>query len=216
MSNKIVTIIDYGVGNLFSVTNAIHKCGFQANATSDVNEILNAKALILPGVGAFKNGIDNIKKKNLVDAIKKFVAQGKPLLGICLGMQLLAKKSLEFGVHNGLSIIDGTVMPLANHIKLGKNIKIPNIGWTELEKTCNLDWQKTIFNNLRTSDQVYLIHSYYFKPSDSKYILANADFNGKKICIAVKKGNVYGTQFHPEKSGEVGLQVLRNFCNLQN
>ena len=214
MLKKKITIIDYDINNLYSVINAVHKCGFQANVTSDVNEILNAKALILPGVGAFKNGIDNLKRKNLSDAIKKFVAQGKPLLGICLGMQLLAKKSLEFGVHNGLDIIDGTVMPLTNHITLGKNIKIPNIGWTELEKTNNLNWDKTIFNNLSTSDQVYLIHSYYFNPSDNKCILANCDFNGKKICIAIKKGNVYGTQFHPEKSGEVGLRVLANFCNL--
>ena len=123
-------------------------------------------------------------------------------------MQLLAKQSLEFGIHKGLDIIDGTVIPLSNHVKIGQNIKIPNIGWTELEKTKYSNWDNSIFNDLRTSDQVYLIHSYYFN-----HLIANiswhADFNGKKICIAVKKGNVYGTQFHPEKSGEVGLQVLK-------
>ena len=204
--------MDYGSGNLFSLQNALAKCGFSSIISSDKNDIKNASHLILPGVGAFKNGMKGLKSKNLISTIIEFANSGRPILGICLGMQLLSTKSFEFGVSNGLNIIPGKVDLLPQKSIFNKKVKIPNIGWVSLKKS--FENKFSILSNISQSEEVYLIHSFFYIPKNIKNILATCDFHGHSICIAINKNNIFGTQFHPEKSGEVGIRILNNFCNL--
>ena len=208
-----ITIVNYGLGNIFSVQNAIKKCGNKTIVTNNFKDIENAEYLILPGVGAFENGMKGLKRYDLIKPILEYCNSGKPLLGICLGMQLLATMSEEYGNHKGLNIISGQVKKIPNQDTYGKICKIPNIGWIELLKEKN-SWSNTILNDLKKSEEVYLVHSYFFSPKNKYNILANCLFNGHRICVAIKEGNIYGTQFHPEKSGKVGLKILKNFCSI--
>ena len=215
MIHAPVTLIDYGIGNLFSVQRALELCGAEVIVTSDPQQIKLAERLILPGVGAFSDGMKGLVEYGIDSAVIAHAENGRPLLGICLGMQLLATVSEEFGHHKGLNIIPGRVLPVPATTSDGRPHKVPHIGWASLQRPKRLtNWNDTILAGLNEDDEVYLVHSYSVLPDDEAYRLVNCDYNGRSICTAIRRDNVYGTQFHPEKSGLVGLRILRNFCSL--
>ncbi len=201
----MIAIIDYGVGNLFSLTQSLKKIGAESVVTSDVAVIESADKLILPGVGAFGDAARKLRESGLDSVIRCEVAKGKPLLGICLGMQLLFDRSFEYGEHVGLGLISGEVLPLADYVS---GLKIPHMGWNDLEFVDN----NPIFKDLRQGEYVYFVHSYFAKCGEG--LSATTDY-GIKVTSAVRKDNVYGVQFHPEKSGAAGLKILRAFNELQ-
>lgn len=200
----MVAIIDYGVGNLFSLRCSLEKIGAQVVVTGDAAEIERADRVILPGVGAFRDARTKLRNTGLDTLVCKLAQQGKPILGICLGMQMLFEKSYEFGEYDGLGLLKGSVKPLEGVIPA--DYKIPQIGWNALQIERNSD----LFRYIKNGDYVYFVHSYYAADcADS--LIASCDY-GASITAAVQKDNVYGCQFHPEKSGNVGLKILRAFC----
>jgi len=201
----MVAIVDYGVGNLFSLVSSFAAIGVKAEATGDGETLMNAERLILPGVGAFADAAEKLRRSGLADAVTEAVKKGTPLLGICLGMQLLFNESLEYGVHPGLGLIPGRVCPIADRIPAGS--KIPHIGWNALHFT---GASCPIFRNTKEGDFVYFVHSYAAEEC-SEHTSAVTDY-GAYLTAAVWRDNVYGCQFHPEKSGRVGLDILRAFC----
>lgn len=203
----MIAIIDYGVGNLFSLCSSLKKIGADAVITGDKEIIKKADKLILPGVGAFGDAMEKLKADGLDQLIKEEAASGKPLLGICLGMQLLFDKSHEFGLHDGLGLIKGEVVPMENRIP--KQLKIPHIGWNALELKGNCP----IFRNNKNGDFVYFVHS-FFATDCEESVTATTEY-GIEITAAAANGNIFGCQFHPEKSGEAGLKILRAFCELE-
>ena len=206
--SKTICIIDYEVGNILSVKRSVEILGFNAVVTNEEDKILNADKVILPGVGAFKNGMDLLKKHNLINVISKIVKNNKPILGICLGMQLFFEESSEFGKSEGLGIIKGKVEKLP--IKDGdNNLKIPNIGWNELI----IKRKDKLFSNIKEKNSTYFVHSYMVVPTDSSVVTAVYKFGSEEVVASVSSGNVYGCQFHPEKSGKVGLSILNNFIS---
>ena len=200
----MIAIIDYGAGNLFSVQNALNYLGIDNKITSDKQEIINADRLILPGVGAFGDAMDKLSKSELVDTVKSEAVK-KPFLGICLGMQLLFEKSFEFGEHEGLGLIKGSVKLM----RPDGNLAVPQMGWNSLEynKECSL------LNGIDEGQDVYFVHSYAADCSGD-YVYAYADYGGKVPALVGNGDTVYGAQFHPEKSGETGLEILRRFSIL--
>ncbi len=203
----MIVIIDYGVGNLFSLKSTFSALGVQAEVSSDKNDLRTADRIILPGVGAFADAANKLRDSGMADAVIAEAKKGKPLLGICLGMQLLFDKSYEYGEHAGLGLIPGAVRPIADRIEQG--LKIPHMGWNGLQIT-----QKTpLFRFINNGDHVYFVHSYFADMPDN-YVIATADYGGT-LTAAVQNGNVYGCQFHPEKSGAVGLNILRAFCETE-
>ena len=202
----MIAIIDYGVGNLFSLESSFAAIGAEVTVTADPAVLRKADKLLLPGVGAFEDAAKKLRQSGLDTVVKELASQGKPLLGICLGMQLLFDKSYEYGCHQGLGLIPGVVRPIADVIP--KDLKIPHIGWNALHfhKEC------PIFKETKEGDCVYFVHSYYAKNCDDS-LLATAEY-GPELTAAVAKGNIYGCQFHPEKSGSVGLNILRGFADL--
>ena len=197
----MIVIIDYGAGNLHSVQKAIEFVGGQANVTSNPKEILPAEKVILPGVGAFKDGMDGLKKNDLISVIKEFAATGKPLFGICLGMQLLFDESLEHGQHKGLSLLSGRVLEFRSD-----TLKVPQIGWN----TIQLDKGSPLLSEIPNESYVYFNHGYYCQPENPEIQLAYTEYDVKFTSVVNDK-NIYGVQFHPEKSQAIGLQILRNF-----
>ena len=197
----MIAVIDYGVGNLFSLTHSLKKIGAESVVTNDFNVIKNADKLILPGVGAFGDAAEKLKKDGLDELIIDQCKQGKPLLGICLGMQLLFDKSFEYGEHKGLGLIAGEVLPLKDYVS---GLKIPHMGWNSLKFYDN----NPLFNQTNPGDYVYFVHSYFAKCKEG--LSATCDY-GIEVTAAVRKDNVFGMQFHPEKSGEVGLKMLKQF-----
>ena len=200
----MVAIIDYGVGNLFSLCSSLKKIGVEAVVTSDTEVIRNADKLILPGVGAFADAAQKLRDSGLDALIKEQAAAGKELMGICLGMQMLFEKSYEFGEHEGLGLLQGSVISMENTIPA--DLKIPHIGWNALH-FCK---ESKLFRHIKDGDCVYFVHSFYATDC-AESVVATAEY-GKELTAAVQKGNVMGCQFHPEKSGEVGLNILRAFC----
>lgn len=210
-----ITIIDYGHGNLKSVFRALENIGQKSNISSDPSEIVKSDKLILPGVGAFESGIKSLEKMCLLDPILDFLKKGNPLLGICLGMQLLFTKGKEHGNNNGINIIPGTVDLISNKKKNGEIRKVPHVGWGNLKKMDNsIEWKNTCLENIKENDFVYFTHSYAPNVENNKYILALTDYDECLIPAAVKKDNVTGLQFHPEKSGKTGLKILEDFSKL--
>lgn len=207
----IVHIVDYGMGNLFSVARAIEKVGGEPRLTSDAREICAADRLILPGVGAFRDGMLGLVKTGLDEAVIKFADANKPLLGICLGMQMLATQSSEFGDHNGLDLIPGRVVAIPSESPAGAQRKVPFVGWSELVPERSDGFVGTPMDSIGQTDSVYLVHSYHFVPDDPSHLLATYNYDGMNITAAVAKGNVIGLQFHPEKSATTGLELLRHF-----
>lgn len=202
----MVAIIDYGVGNLFSLQSSLAAVGAEAVVTSDPCVIRDADRILLPGVGAFGDAITKLRKSGLADVVTEQARAGKPLLGICLGMQLLFEKSYEYGEHEGLGLIQGEVRPIADVIP--EDLKIPHIGWNAL----HLRGASPLFRYLKEGDCVYFVHSFYGANCDAS-VIATAEY-GAELTAAVACKNVYGCQFHPEKSGAVGLNILRAFCAL--
>ncbi|NLN54696.1 MAG: imidazole glycerol phosphate synthase subunit HisH [Clostridiales bacterium] len=204
----MIAIIDYGVGNLYSLSRSLEYIGEKAAVTNDRRIILNADRVILPGVGAFGEAMEKLEKLSLVPVIKEVAKNKTPLLGICLGMQLLFEESLEFGRYKGLGFIPGVVSPLAEDVS---NLKIPHMGWNKLD----IAKDDFVFSKLKdkTSAFVYFVHSFYAKNCLPDTLATS--FYGVDVTAAVKKGNVYGTQFHPEKSGDTGLAILKAFCEVE-
>ena len=200
-------IIDYGVGNLFSLRASLERIGAKATVTSDKAEIGRSDRIILPGVGAFEDAANKLRTSGLAEVVLDEVKKGKPLMGICLGMQLLFERSYEFGCHEGLGLIKGSVKPLEGAIP--PNLKIPQIGWNRLEIVRP---ECPIFKYSADGDYVYFVHSYYGADCDES-VAAYTEY-GKRVTAAVWNENVYGCQFHPEKSGEVGLKILRAFSEI--
>ena len=202
----MIAIIDYGVGNLFSLESSFAAIGAEVTVTADPAVLRQADKLLLPGVGAFEDAAKKLRQTGLDAVVKEQAAYGKPLLGICLGMQLLFDKSYEYGCHEGLGLIPGAVKPIADVIPEG--LKIPHIGWNALhfQKDC------PIFKETTEGDCVYFVHSFYAADCQD-HTVATAEY-GAPLTAAVAKGNVYGCQFHPEKSGAVGLKILKAFAEL--
>ena len=202
----MIAIVDYGVGNLFSLKSSLDAIGAECVVTSEESVLRSADKILLPGVGAFEDAAGKLRDSGLADLLKKLAASGKPLLGICLGMQLLFEKSYEYGEHEGLGLIPGSVRPIRDVIPA--DYKIPHIGWNALhfQDTC------PIFRYLTEGDCVYFVHSFYAAECDA-YVTATAEY-GAELTAAVARGNVYGCQFHPEKSGNVGLSILKAFAEL--
>ena len=202
----MIAIIDYGVGNLFSLESSFAAIGAEVTVTADPAILRTADKLLLPGVGAFEDAAKKLRQSGLDNLIKELAHGGKPLLGICLGMQLLFDKSYEYGCHEGLGLIPGAVKPIADVIP--KELKIPHIGWNALhfQKVC------PIFKETKDGDCVYFVHSFYATGCE-EFTVANAEY-GAALTAAVAKDNVYGCQFHPEKSGAVGLKILKAFAEL--
>ncbi len=203
----MVAIIDYGVGNLFSLVSSFAKIGVEATVTGDAEKIRAADKVVLPGVGAFRDAKAKLSASGLDTVVKEIAASGKPLLGICLGMQLLFDKSYEYGEYEGLSLIAGEVRPISEAI--GEGLKIPHIGWNALTFRGALS---PIFKYINDGDFVYFVHSYYATGCDES-VSAVAEY-GAPLTASVENRNVFGCQFHPEKSGDVGLNILRAFAEL--
>ena len=198
----MIAIIDYGMGNLSSVKNALSHLGLDCKITSDKNDIISADKVILPGVGAFKDAIETIRAKKFDETIYDCVKDKKPLLGICLGFQLLFDKSYEFGDFDGLGLLKGEIK------KLEIPLKVPHVGWNSLEKT----FDPKLLKDINNGQYVYFVHSYYLEPKED-FVSSYTEY-GVKIAATVEKDNIFGAQFHPEKSGDVGLKILKNFGDL--
>ncbi len=203
----MIAIVDYGVGNLFSLISSFKKIGADITVTSDPKVIANADGIILPGVGAFEDAAKKLRDSGLGKVIIDEAARGKKLMGICLGMQMLFEKSYEYGCHEGLGLLKGSIVPMKDSIP--SQLKIPHIGWNALHFTKDSDLLKYV----KKDDCVYFVHSFYATDCDDS-VIATAEY-GKELTAAVQKDNVMGCQFHPEKSGEVGLNILRAFCEME-
>ncbi len=201
----MIAIVDYGVGNLFSLSSSFRAIGFEAQITADPAVIRAADKIILPGVGAFEDAAKKLFASGLGDLVIEEAKKGKPILGICLGMQLLFERSFEYGEHKGLGLIKGDIRPISDVIPA--DLKIPHIGWNALHLS---EPRSPIFKYLKEGDHVYFVHSFYGANCDES-VIATSEY-GAELTAAVAKGNVYGCQFHPEKSGAVGLSILRAFC----
>lgn len=203
----MTAIIDYGVGNLFSLVSSFAYIGEEAKLTSDSDEIRAADRIILPGVGAFEDAARKLRESGLDKVVTEAAREGKPLLGICLGMQMLFERSYEYGEHEGLGLIKGSVKPMRDIIPA--ELKIPQIGWNSLRFHGE---KNPLFKYIKEGDFVYFVHSYYGADCEDS-LIASTEY-GAQITAAVASGNVYGTQFHPEKSGEIGLSILKAFCEI--
>ena len=203
----MIAIVDYGVGNLFSLKCSLQAIGAEVTVTGDAQQLKKADKLILPGVGAFEDAAKKLRDTGLDTVIKEEAARGKPILGICLGMQLLFEKSYEYGEHPGLGLIPGSVVPMEGF--LPKELKIPHIGWNALR----MKKSSPLFRYIGEGDCVYFVHSYFAAPCED-FVIADTEY-GQWLTAAVQRENVFGCQFHPEKSGTVGLNILRAFAEME-
>ncbi|OGS08957.1 MAG: imidazole glycerol phosphate synthase, glutamine amidotransferase subunit [Elusimicrobia bacterium RIFOXYA12_FULL_51_18] len=209
MPDKKTVIIDYGMGNLFSVKRACEHVGLDVVIASDKSAILNAGSVILPGVGAFGNAMENLQKLDLAAPLADVIASGKPFMGICLGFQLLMSESEEFGSAPGLNIIRGSVKKFP--VKNSEGAKIPQMGWNSVLKYPGGEWKGTMFEGICETDYMYFVHSFYVQPEDSGIKCSRTVYAGIDYCSSISVGNVFGCQFHPEKSAWTGLKVYANF-----
>jgi glutamine amidotransferase len=213
MKQKKIVIIDYGIGNIESMSNAIYKIGQKSIVSSSRKEILEADFLILPGVGAFTKGMENLIQNEINVSILEFVKLGKPLLGVCLGMQMLLEESEEFGKTKGLGLIKGKVVKFPKFENA--QTKVPHIGWNKIIQPNYCNWEGTILNEIENENDLYFVHSYISVPQENENVLSTSIYGGIEFCSAVRFENIYGTQFHPEKSSKIGLTILNNFVNLK-
>lgn len=213
MSAPEVVVIDYGVGNLLSVQRGLEHCGAKVILTADTDQILTAKRVVLPGVGAFGNAMQALEQLSLVEVIRELAKRQTPLLGICLGMQLLLDESEEFGITLGLGLIPGRVIPVPAQTLSGETQKIPHIGWSALQPSgATGRWNGTLLQENHPGEAAYFVHSFMAVPADSAHRIADCVYGGHLIPAAIGRNQITGCQFHPEKSGEVGLKILRRFC----
>lgn len=200
----MIAVVDYGVGNLFSLRSSLKKIGAESLVSSDPAVLQSADRIILPGVGAFGDAMAKLKESKLDVFLREEAVRGKKMMGICLGMQLLFEKSMEYGEHEGLGLLRGCVIPMAGY--LPQELKIPHIGWNAL----HIRREHPLLRDVREGDCVYFVHSFFAAECDQT-VIATTDY-GKELTAAVASGNLSGCQFHPEKSGDVGLRILRAFC----
>ncbi len=208
---RAVHVVDFGVGNLLSVARAITKVGGTPCLSSDPAEIARADRLMLPGVGAFGDGMAGLARDGLDEAVRAFAATGRPLLGICLGMQMLASESVEFGTHEGLGLVPGRVVPIPRQGTDGAPHKIPFIGWADLEGVRPGGYRGTPLRSVAERQSVYLVHSFHVEPENDADLLAIYRYDGVPVTAAIARDNIFGCQFHPEKSGPVGLGIVGEF-----
>lgn len=210
----LISIVDYGVGNLLSVSRAFEKCGAECEFVDTPEKVDRAEKLVLPGVGAFAPGIEGLRRQGLVEPLRAYARSGRPFLGICLGMQLLMEVSEEFGMHEGLALIPGRVKAIEPTAEDGTPHKIPHIGWNHLRRPSSVSsWKGSLLADVDEGSYAYFVHSYTVEPSDDRYRLSDCYYDGRLISASVRLDNVYGCQFHPEKSGDVGLRVIQRFAN---
>ena len=202
----MIAVIDYGLGNLRSVSKAVETLGVEVEVTDSSEKIEKADGIILPGVGAFHVGMQNLERLNLLPVLHETISKGTPFLGICLGFQILFSQSEEHGIYSGMNIINGKVKRFTHELK------IPHMGWNQVEFKIQ-DSKLKIFNEVSDNSYFYFVHSYYAEPEDQNVIIATTEY-GREFASVVNKGNVWGVQFHPEKSSDIGLKVLRNFLSL--
>ncbi|MGE5397973.1 MAG: imidazole glycerol phosphate synthase subunit HisH [Chitinophagales bacterium] len=210
-----VTVIDYGTGNLLSVVRALEYWGAEVQLSNKPEQVESTPRLVLPGVGAFGAGMNGLKERGLVEAIQRFAGSNRPFLGICLGMQLMLESSEEFGLCEGLGLVPGTVVSLPSTGVNGEPHKIPHTGWNSLYNPSGQDnWGNTILRDVVQGQFVYFVHSYAAVTAFEEHTLAVTWYHGRRISAVIKIDNMYGCQFHPEKSGPVGLRIIRNFLEI--
>ena len=206
-------IVDYGSGNVFSVARALETAGASVLLSDAPDTIANADRLVLPGVGAFGAAWNLLVEKNLIEPIRKFIGTERPFLGICVGMQMMMQRSEEFGDHTGLGIIEGVVKKISGTRADGEPHPVPRVGWYTMTRR-QASWSGTLFETIDESGAVYFVHSFAAQPSDSRNVLADSEYNGASITAAVIRDNAVGVQFHPEKSGHVGLRMMEKYISL--
>jgi imidazole glycerol-phosphate synthase subunit HisH len=207
----MIAIIDYGMGNLRSVQKGFERVGFPAEVTTDPSVILAADKVVLPGVGAFRDCIHNLEQGGFIEPILKIIAEGRPFLGICLGLQLLFSESEEFGLHKGLGVIPGRVVRFPEGMTgAAEKLPVPHMGWNQI----SLKAVFPLYDGIADGSNVYFVHSYYVKPDDPAVVSATCSY-GIDFCAAIQRDNVMATQFHPEKSQAIGLQMLKNFAEMK-
>jgi glutamine amidotransferase len=209
---KSIAIIDYSLGNLFSVEQALIQCGAKCLISSDASEIANADAIVLPGVGAFSEAMGFLRQNKLDLAIQESIANGKQFLGICLGMQLLFDRSEEFGATEGLGIISGEIKKFRS-LKAGEKLHVPQVGWNTINEPSPSRWSNTPLKDLKPGAYMYFVHSFYVTASQKEDVLSTTVYGGQDYCSSISKKNVTATQFHPEKSGEAGLSIYKNWLS---
>ena len=212
--NREIVVLDYGSGNLFSISQALEKCGAKVLITDDHSRIIKASHMVIPGVGAFGQCMAKIIRKGLGHPVQEAMKGGTWVLGVCVGMQILFETSEEFGPHEGLGIIPGSVVAIPSVDADGTSRKIPYIGWSPLEPGLEKTWKGTMLESIRTGNSCYFVHSFMAMPAGESYRLADTYYGQTRICAAVQSENVLGTQFHPEKSGMTGLAILTRFLEL--
>jgi glutamine amidotransferase len=205
-----IAVIDYDIGNVQSIQNSLNSLGeYDVILTNKEKEILEADGVILPGVGAFKKGMEELKIRNLPKIIDNYVLTGKPFFGICLGMQLLFDEGEEFGITQGLGLIEGSVKKFPEVL----SDKLPHVSWNEIEYS-SFEWKKSILKDIDNKEDMYFVHSYICHPRDDAVILSKTEYGGINFCSSIQKDNIYACQFHPEKSGKSGLKIMNNFLDL--
>lgn len=205
-----IAIIDFKLSNLFSVAHACEYVGLKAKITSDPKDLQEADGLILPGVGAFADAMKNLKKFSLIQPILEHTNNKKPLMGVCLGLQLLFETSEEFGIHKGLGVFKGNVTKFSNKNPKGEKVRIPHIGWDKVE----IKKKSPIFKDFKNNEFMYFVHSYFVKPKSHDIIAATTNYDGIEFVSAVLKDNIFAVQFHPEKSGARGPLIYKNFAGI--
>ncbi|BBD09315.1 imidazole glycerol phosphate synthase subunit HisH [Desulfovibrio ferrophilus] len=216
MSAKRVSIIDYGMGNLYSVKCACDKVGLDSRITDSPQEVERSCAVILPGVGAYGQAMEALRQRGLITTLRKTVEQGKPFMGICLGMQLMMSVSHEFGTHEGLGIFAGSVNKLQTSAQGERTLKVPHIGWNQVSpprgSSTDNPWKNTPLKQVPLGSKMYFVHSYYVAPEDQSIALTSTEYAGTTFCSGLGKDNIWGFQFHPERSGPEGMSVYRAFA----
>jgi len=217
--HPLVSIIDYGMGNLFSVKKACEYANLRVIVTSNKDEFISSDAAILPGVGAFAQAMKNLEKLDLIKPIVDFIESGRPFIGICLGMQLLMSESEEFGRHKGLDIIRGSVLRFTSKNKDGQIIKIPQVGWNRISKPSFINtyaWNDSLLQGIQDGEFMYFVHSFYCKPDNEKISLSTTRYYDTEYCSSIIRKNIFATQFHPERSAVAGLKIYKNLALLLN
>lgn len=208
---KYIAVVDYGMGNLFSIMNICQHVGMKAVKASEKYVIEDSSAVILPGVGAFGDAMRALKRLDLAGVLIDAVNSGKPFLGICLGMQLLMSESEEFGINKGLNIIGGRVTRFPKFNNKNDKVRVPHIGWSRIFLAQNPVAKDSILRNIRDEELMYFVHSFFAVPQEDEVVITYTDYCGIRYCSGIRKGNLVAFQFHPEKSGPAGIQVFKNF-----